>query len=322
MTVYIPSCECDGAVLRDRGTVLPYLLKVGETACGGLGGWGVAEKDLGAVEKALYLLDFFSQGQAQRSLTQIANASGLSKATCHRTLQALQRYGLLEREGEDYSLGYRLLELAANVNAAIEPLSVGNDLMEHLRDEVDESVQLVVRSGDEVVYAEVLPPFSPSRLYVRLGRRAPLYAGASGRLLLAALSDGQIAELLGRVELLRYTTRTPQSREAVMQDVAATRETWCTRSLGELERYSAEMAVPILGAAGNVVAALSLAGSDKEYLKPGARKAMLLALDATAIGISRRLGYDAAWPTKPEAFLDACAAMDVEAMPAGADANV
>ena len=279
----------------------------------------MADKDLGAVEKALYLLDFFSQGQALRSLTEIANASGLSKATCHRTLQALQKYGLLEREGENYRLGYRLLELAAHVKAAIEPLSVGNDLMEHLRDEVDQSVQLVVRSGDEVVYAEVLPPFTPSRLYVRLGRRAPLYAGASGRLLFGALSDAQVRDLLGRVELVRFTNRTPQSTDEVLQDVSATRETWCTLSLGELERYSAELAVPIIGAAGNVIAALSLAGSDKEYLKPGALKAMLLALDATAIGISRRLGYDAAWPTRPEPFLDACAATELEAARAGAE---
>lgn len=302
--------------------MIPYPQGGSTTAFAGTGRLGVADRELGAVEKALYLLDFFSQGQSHRSLTEVANASGLSKATCHRTLQALQKYGLLEREGENYRLGYRLLELAAHVKAAIEPLSVGNDLMEHLRDEVDQSVQLVVRSGDEVVYAEVLPPFSPSRLYVRLGRRAPLYAGASGRLLLAALSDAQIADLLGRVELVRFTGRTPQSTDGVLQGVATTRETWCTRSLGELERYSAELAVPIHGADGNVIAALSLAGSDKEYLKPSALKALLLALDATAIGISRRLGYDAVWPTRPELFLDACDALDVEAVPAGAEAGL
>ncbi len=266
----------------------------------------MAQKDLSAVEKALYLLDFFSQGQSARSLTDISNASGLSKATCHRTLQVLHRYGLLEREGDSYRLGYRLLELAAHIRGSLEPLNVGRDLMEHLRNEVDQSVQLVVRSGDEVVYAEVLPPFSPSRLYVRLGRRAPLYAGASGRLLLAAMSNEEVADLLARIELHRYTGRTPHTRHEVTESVFATRETWCTRSLGELERYSSELAVPIFGSGGNVLAALSLAGSDTAYLEPETLKTLLLALDETAIGISRRLGFYAAWPTKPDAFLESC----------------
>lgn len=266
----------------------------------------MAQTDRSAVEKALYLLEFFSQGQSARSLTDIANASGLSKATCHRSLQVLHKYGLLEREGDSYRLGYRLLELAAHVRGSLEPLNAGRDLMEHLRNEVDQSVQLVVRSGDDVVYAEVLPPFSPSRLYVRLGRRAPLYAGASGRLLLAAMSDAEVADLLDRVELHRYTGRTPQTRDQVTQSVLATRETWCTRSLGELERYSSELAVPILGSSGNVLAALSLAGSDAAYLEPDTLRTLLLALDETAIGISRRLGFYAAWPTKPDTFLESC----------------
>lgn len=272
----------------------------------------MGERDLGAVEKALYLLDFFGQGQSAHSLTEISNASGVSKATCHRTLQALHKYGLVEREGEVYRLGYRLLELAAYVKASIEPLNVGLDLMGKLRDDVDQSVQLVVRSRDEVVYAEVLPPFSPSRLYVRLGRRAPLYAGASGRLLLATLSDGEVRDFIGRVELHRFTSVTPQSGDVILEGVAETRQTWCTRSRGELERYSAELAVPILGSGGAMLAALSLAGSEKDYIQPEALQALLLALDATAIGISRRLGYDAVWPTNPASFLDSCRKVDID----------
>lgn len=266
----------------------------------------MARGGLGAVEKALHLLDFFGPGERSYTLTDLSHGSGVSKASCYRTLQILQRYGLVEREGDVYRLGYRLLELAAHVKASIEPLSVGLDLMEKLRDEVDQSVQLVVRSGDEVIYAEVLPPFTPSRLFVRPGGRAPLYAGASGKLHLATLADDDLTSCLERLEPLHYTRRTPSAVEQIMDDVRLTRSTWCSRSLGELERYSAELAVPIMGAGKKTLAVLSLAGSEKDYVEHRSLQTLLLALDATALGISRRLGFDGSWPTRPEAFLSHC----------------
>jgi DNA-binding IclR family transcriptional regulator len=263
----------------------------------------VGETGLGAVEKALHLLDFFGQGQEVRSLTDISHASGLSKATCYRTLQVLNKYGLVDREGEGYRLGFRLLELAANVKMSTPAVSVGLDLMDQLRDAVDQSVQVVVLGGDEGVYAEVLPPRTPSRLYIRPGRRAPLYGGASTRLLLATYDDAEVQDILARTELQSFTSRTPSSEAEVLQHLQLLRETWCALSLGELEPYSAELAVPILGAQGRIVASLSVAGAETDYVKPDVLEPLLVALDATALGISRRLGFNAIWPTRPDMFL-------------------
>ena len=261
---------------------------------------------LGAIEKALHLLDFFGQGQSTQSLTELSKASGVSKATCHRTLRVLQQYGLVDREGDGYRLGYRILELAAHVKSSIEPWNVGMDLMDRLRDEVDQSVQLVIRDGCHGIYVEVLPASSPARLYVRPGRRAPLYAGASTRLLLAALDDDEVLAILGELKLHPLTDRTPRSETEVLAKLRTVRETWCALSLGEMEPYSAELALPIIGARGRVVGALSVAGAERHYLARESLQSLLVALDAAALGISRRLGFDVAWPTRPEVFLSLC----------------
>lgn len=261
---------------------------------------------LGAVEKALHLLDFFGQGQTTQSLTELAKASGLSKATCHRALQVLHQYGLVDREGDGYRLGYRLLELAAHVKTSVEPWNVGTDLMDRLRDEVDQSVQLVIRDGGHGIYVEVFPASSPARLYIRPGRRAPLYAGASTRLLLAALDDDEVLAILRESKLHAFTDRTPRTEAEVLAKVRAVRETWCALSLGEMEPYSAELAVPVIGARGTVVAAVSVAGAEQPYLGGVNLQALLVSLDAAALGISRRLGFDGSWPTRPEVFLSRC----------------
>lgn len=264
----------------------------------------MANDHLGALEKALHLLGLFGQGgENVQTLSGLTRSSGLSRATCHRALKTLQQYGLLEREGDGYKLGYRILEFAGFVKDGIEPLQAGRDIMDRLRDQVNESVQLVVLSGDEGVYAEVLPSFSPARLYIRAGRRAPLFCGASTRLLLATLDDARVTSILAKEPFEALTTRTPRSAPEVWTRVQATRQSWVALSLGEMEPYSAELAVPVIGSRGQTVAALSVAGQHDRYLNRTSLEELLEALDAAALSISRRLGFGDGWRVRPDLFL-------------------
>ncbi len=264
----------------------------------------MASDQMGALEKALHLLGLFGQSSGSvQTLSELTRASGLSRATCHRALRTLQEYGLLDREGDGYRLGYRFLELAGYVKDTIEPLQAGRDIMDRLRDEVDQSVQLVVLNGDEGVYVEVMGSFSPTRLYIRPGRRAPLYCGASTRLLLSTLEDSRIDAILRGVPFVALTNRTPRTPEEVWEMVRTTRDSWVALSLGEMEPYSAELAVPILGSRGLPVAALSVAGRHDRYLTSEGLRDLLVALDAAALSISRRLGFDESWPVRPDVFL-------------------
>ena len=69
---------------------------------------------MGTVGKALDLLDLFTRGQPQLGLSQLARASGLNKATCHRLLTELESRGLLEQTGpaREYRLGPATLRLS------------------------------------------------------------------------------------------------------------------------------------------------------------------------------------------------------------------
>jgi len=264
----------------------------------------MGDETLGAVEKALHLLNLFGQSTQQvQTLTELTRSSGLNKATCYRILSSLRAYGLVDREGDGYRLGFHLLELAARTKEQIPALNVGLPLMDRLHDEVNQSVQLVVRSAHDGVYVEVLPDSAHTKLYIRPGRRAPLYAGASTRLLLAALPDDEVLSVLREIEPVQLTSETPITESAIMAKVRDVRSTWFSLSLAELEPYSAELAAPLFDASGQIIAALSVAGTEADYARHETLRRLIVPLDATALSISRLLGYEGNWPTQPGTFL-------------------
>jgi DNA-binding IclR family transcriptional regulator len=254
------------------------------------------------LERPLYLLEFFSEDRSYWGLSELARASGLAKATCLRSLRALERYGLLVRENDRYRLGTRLIHLGALVKAAYPARRVALPLMHALRDETGQSVQWVVREGLEGVYLEVVEARSRVRLYIAPGRRAPLYAGASTRLLLAFAPEG-VQQAVFAGERKRYTGATPVEPERLRALLRLTRRTGFAASFGELEPHSAELAAPVRGPEGEVLAALSLAGAEALYHEGITLELYLQALNQRALDLSRQLGFTGPWQADLHGFL-------------------
>ncbi|BDG62372.1 IclR family transcriptional regulator [Caldinitratiruptor microaerophilus] len=242
------------------------------------------------MEKALALLSLF-ESHPELSLTEVSNLSGLPKATAHRLLRALERAGLVQQRADRrYRLGLRLLRLASTVAERLEVREVALPHMRWLRDRTGQSVQLVVVDGYEGVYVERVEGTAPVRLYIALGRRGPLYAGASTRLLLAYLSPEQQEAILARNPPQRHTPNTITDLGRLREVLRETREKGWTISYGELQEGSAEMAAPIWNHRGEVVAALSIAGADSQYT-PAHLEQYLPLLRQASLAISRELGY-------------------------------
>lgn len=271
-------------------------------------GWAVhsmkPSEAIPTLERPLYLLGFFSEERPFWGLSELARASGLAKATCLRSLRALENHGLVARDGERYRLGTQLLHLGALVKAAYPARQVALPLMDALREATGQSVQWVVRDGQEGVYLEVLEARSRVRLYIALGRRAPLYAGASTRLLLA-FAPAEVQRAVFQQERRRYTPATPVEKARLQGLLKHTRQVGFAASFGELEPHSAELAAPVRGASGEVLAALSLAGAEAHYRDALVMEDYLHQLDWAAQEVSRRLGYVGEWKSDVKGFLHA-----------------
>lgn len=257
---------------------------------------------ISSLERPLLLTSFFSLERPVWTLADLARISGLPKASCLRALRALENFSLVQRFDGAYRLGTRLIELGGIVQESYPARRVAMPYLERMRDETLQSTQWVVRDGAEGVYLDVFESRARVRMYIAPGRRAPLYAGASTRLLLAFAPDDVRAAVLA-APLRVYTPITPRSVTAVRTLLDLSKRTWLAASFGELEPHSAEVAAPVFAADGAIVAAVSIAGTAAVFTAPRSLAGFANAVTATAEEISRALGYRGAWSANPKSFL-------------------
>lgn len=254
-------------------------------------------------ERPFVLLEQFSQGAATLRLSELSKQSGLAKATCLRALKTLMKYGYIQRDGDWYRLGTHLIEMGYIAQQAYPPRQLALPYMEQLRQQTKQSVQWMVREDLEGVYIEVLESLLGVRLDIKIGRRLPLYAGAASRLLLS-FADKSVREALFRQKREKFTSNTPITQGKLQSLLAETQEHRLAASFGEAVAFSAELAAPVFNVAGEVIAAISVAGASVHYCDTKILRQYLQALESSAISISRAIGFKGAWPSHVEDFLN------------------
>lgn len=153
------------------------------------------------VLKALELLQLFLD-HPQLTLQEAVHLSGQPKTSVYRMLMSLEEGGLLKRTDVGaYELGLGFLQYGQAVSERMDIRREALPVMVRLNEEIGEAVNLIIRDGEEATYVEKVDTKEPIRVYTAIGRRAPLYAGACPRVLLAFLPDEEQEKYLSRVKL-------------------------------------------------------------------------------------------------------------------------
>src|SRR5262249_13604127 len=116
-----------------------------------------------AVERAADVLAALAEADQAQTLSAIAARAGLSVATTFRLLRTLQDRGLVMPGGElgGYTLGFRVLELAHALTRQLDIITTSRQFLVAVRDQVNETTGLTVRTGDHwahAAHAEALHP--------------------------------------------------------------------------------------------------------------------------------------------------------------------
>jgi DNA-binding IclR family transcriptional regulator len=239
------------------------------------------------IDRLVLLLDTLARAEEPASLKVLAADTGLHPSTAFRILASAQQHGLVERtEAGTYRLGIRLLQLGARVRVRVELLREARPIMESLRDQVGETVNLTLREGDEVVYVERVRSQRMMRVEQVVGSRAPLHVTAVGKLMLGDSGPAATEEYARRTALPAYTPNTLTDLDGLW---AAARQ---ARDRGyALDDEEAELGVGCIGALirdanAQVVAGLSISAPIER------RQADWVPLvQEAAARISARLGY-------------------------------
>jgi IclR family acetate operon transcriptional repressor len=164
---------------------------------------------VGAVDRAVAVLEAFPEGRSV-ALSEIARQTGLSEATALRYLSTLRRHHMVERDGDGgkYRLGLRLFELGQRSLADGDPRRAALPVMERLRVEYDETVNLAARRGDALVLIEAVESTRPIKMGARVGERDVWHASAVGKAILALLPEVEALAILEREGHARWTPKT------------------------------------------------------------------------------------------------------------------
>ncbi|MDH5377996.1 MAG: IclR family transcriptional regulator, partial [Gammaproteobacteria bacterium] len=168
-----------------------------------------AASSIQVIDRAVNLLDALASYEGPVSLKFLAADTGLHSSTAFRILSSLICHGVVERtDSGEYRLGSRLLRWGDRVHTRMDIRSEARPIMEWLRDQVGETVNLTMREGDEVVYVERVTGRHAIRVEQVIGSRAPLHVTAVGKLMLAELGEQSVHDYVQRTGLPQFTENT------------------------------------------------------------------------------------------------------------------
>jgi DNA-binding IclR family transcriptional regulator len=207
---------------------------------------------MGTVGKALDLLDLFSRVEPQLGLSQLARASGLNKATCHRLLTELESRGLLEQTGpaREYRLGPAVLRLSALREAAVPTREAVMPVLRRLAEATGETAHLshlVAGRLTTLAYAYASRP--GVKVMMEDADILPFHATASGAAVLAFGSE---------TETLVAAAPDP---EALRTRIRSTLAKGYAETLSTFEKDVHSLAVPLYDATGICTGALAVAAA-------------------------------------------------------------
>jgi len=217
---------------------------------------------LKTVEKALRTLLCFTEERGQWSLTELSRELGMHKTVVSRILGTLQEHGFVARDPatKRYRLGTAVVELGRVALGNYELRRVSLPVMSAVVEATGESAFLTVVAGVEAVCLEKVESRSSVRVSYEVGRRTPLHAGASAKILLAYMPDDEVRRVVGVRGLPRYTPSTPVDLNVLVGALEDIRRRGYAFSVGELDEGVSALAVPIRNGRGDVAGSLSIAG--------------------------------------------------------------
>jgi IclR family KDG regulon transcriptional repressor len=214
-----------------------------------------------AVERAMQILASFDDAHPERGVTEIAQATGLHKATAHRIIMTLLQGGFLERtaDGEKFRLGVRMIELGLRALRHFDLRRVALPYLQQLSDRFQETCDLGIFDQGQVLCIEVVYGNHALIVATRVGARLPIYCTASGRVFLAFLPP-EIVEPLLKAPMTACTEKTITCPDRLREELEATRRRGYAIDDGEFEPGIRAVAVPVRDVFGNVIAALGMPG--------------------------------------------------------------
>jgi IclR family transcriptional regulator, KDG regulon repressor len=219
---------------------------------------------VGPVWKALKVLAFVAESGRVVSLTEVADTLHLPKTTAFRYLHTLSASTFLEHHvNEDrYEIGARFRALARTDSSLHRLREVSLPVMRQLLEQFNETINLAIESGGEMIYIEVIESTRTLRIGARIGTREPMHTTALGKAFLAYMEESA-REAVFRSGLAARTHRSLRDVGVLKRQLERVQQLGFAIETGENEDGALCVGVPILDDLNHPIGALSLSAPER-----------------------------------------------------------
>ena len=151
-----------------------------------------------SLRRAFDILDLMLQRGGPVTVAQIIEALAIPKSTAYELVRTLTEANYIAPSGKGSGLylGRKLFELGMAYHSHVDLLRDGSLVVEELRNETGETVQLSVLENDQMMVLLKEEGVRPLRIISNVGSRVPVNWAAAGRLLVSDLDDKALTSLL------------------------------------------------------------------------------------------------------------------------------
>ncbi|MFB9927989.1 IclR family transcriptional regulator C-terminal domain-containing protein [Amycolatopsis halotolerans] len=211
-------------------------------------GPGPSDQYVQSLVRGLNVIRAFDEDHPEMTLSEIAAATSLTRATARRFLSTLVEVGYMKSHGRWYSLTPRVLELGFSYLSSLSLPEVAQPYLERLSQEIDESSSVSVLDGSDIVYvARATIRRRIMSVTINIGTRLPAHLTAMGRVLLAAQAPEDLSDYLRTLPSDAPTERAITDPAALRTELDLVREQGFSLIDQEVQEGLRSIAVPVLG---------------------------------------------------------------------------
>lgn len=220
-----------------------------------------------SVDRALRIIEFLAENPTGAGITEISKSLGLSKGTVHRLISTLKErdFAYQSSNTELYRLSYKILYLYNCISNNIDMFKVSRPIIRKFADKVDATVHLATldEKRSNIVYIDRIEPMNSQKLFVmssRVGKKAPCYCTAAGKMLLSQYSDDEIRDLMKGEEYKTYTDKTIKNIDEFLEEIHKVRKQGYALDENEYDHGIICISIPIYNSNGKIDFAMSVTG--------------------------------------------------------------
>ena len=252
----------------------------------------VKNSSVQAVSRALKILEAFSPEQPELSLNDFSKITGFYKSTILRQIDTLLNEGFLAKDSENgrYRLGAKVYLLGQIFINTSSLLKSSDAILKEVVEELRETTGIFVIDEMERLCLKMVSGPHYIRATFETGHRMPIYAGASGKVLLAFSPQSFVNRVIKETGLKRLTELTITDSSELKSELAKIKEQGWSISWGERVQNAITVSVPVFGDDGRIVCSLSTSGPSDRLNKENAPN-IVKALQRASLKLSTDIGY-------------------------------